>query len=43
MWEEHQLIQPEDVEFNGPGTQLEFLDVENNSETHHDLLNRPMS
>lgn len=43
LWEEHQLIHPEGVEFNGPGTRLEFLDVDGSSDTQEHFLNRPLS
>lgn len=42
-WEEHQLTQNEGVEFNGPGTRLEFLDVDGSSDAHEHYLNRPLS
>jgi len=32
-WDENQLIHPVDIEFNGPGTRLEFLDVDGSSDT----------
>ena len=43
LLEEHQLIHPEDVVFNGPESRLEFLDVDQSSDTQDHLLQRPLS
>ena len=32
IWEEHQLSQPEDADFNAPDARLEFFEVDNNSD-----------
>lgn len=42
-WDDHQLTQPDGIEFNGPGTRLEFLDVDGSSDAHEHYLNRPLS